>query len=281
MNDRISAGRVVRAAHRFQASNPEHLDKVADIIIKGGVVAFPFNGVFGLLGDVDNPAAAEQIHVAKGRPLDKKLITIADPTVIHEIGDLDRVPFDLNGLEPMLRRIHALGIIFPAAKTAPQHLVDSEKGTIVVIWTQYEPLIQLDQRLRARGVRAMVGTSANLKDQPTHIEAKGLWNDFSTTIDGIVEANFDHLKDKPYRLKSTSMLDFTDIRPRLHRSGNVSVKEIEEALREHNFPELYIPRDVIQVHGREITAQVPVITAEDPTPKSWFERIFGKLHLTQ
>ena len=60
--------------------------KCGDIIKKGGLVAFPTETVYGLGGDALNPASAEKIYAAKGRPSDNPLIVhICETDAIEKI----------------------------------------------------------------------------------------------------------------------------------------------------------------------------------------------------
>lgn len=229
-------------AERLDASNEQHLRKVAEIMKAGGIVAFPFKGIFGLFGDADNEEAAEKIINAKSRPEDKKLIIVSDPDHVDEVVDLSKLAFPKEKIVALWRSIHALGIVLPAATTAPDHLVTrGEINTVVLIWTEYEPLITVMGHFRKLGLdrRAFVGTSANKSGMPTRYEFDLLWQDFSRDVDAIVEANFDHLPAA--RKKSTTIVDLTGSNPRLHRPGNVDEAELREALIRHGFPELVVP----------------------------------------
>ncbi len=50
------------------------VQEAADILRKGGLVAFPTETVYGLGGDAENPDALKRIFSAKGRPADHPLI---------------------------------------------------------------------------------------------------------------------------------------------------------------------------------------------------------------
>ena len=64
------------------------LREAADILMSGGLVAFPTETVYGLGADALNPQAAKKIYAAKGRPSDNPLIVhIADE---EEMGKLAR-----------------------------------------------------------------------------------------------------------------------------------------------------------------------------------------------
>ncbi len=236
-------------AERLSVQNTKDLKRAAEIMKAGGVVAFPFNGIFGLFGDIDNREAAEKIIDAKNRPKDKKLIIVADPDHIEEVADLRQVQFSKERIVNLWRTIHALGIILPASTMAPYHLVNREENTVLPIWTQYEPLITTMNYLRRLGCRAFVGTSANKSGLATQYRFDSLWQDFSHDVEAVVEANFDHLPS--YRNKSTTVIDLTDQYPILHRLGNVDEEELKEVLERCSFPELLVLRDVIQVRGLE------------------------------
>ncbi len=61
----------------IDASNPDEklLSMAADVIKKGGLVAFPTETVYGLGADSFNPSAVKKIYEAKGRPSDNPLIS--------------------------------------------------------------------------------------------------------------------------------------------------------------------------------------------------------------
>ncbi len=52
----------------------KYLDDAGEIIIAGGLVAFPTETVYGLGGDALNPQSSRKIYAAKGRPSDNPLI---------------------------------------------------------------------------------------------------------------------------------------------------------------------------------------------------------------
>lgn len=242
--------RRVTYAPRLLASDMEHLRRVAEIIRDGGIVAFPFNGIFGLFGDIDNLHAAEAMIEAKGRPRDRKLIAVSTPETIDQHADLDRIGHLKHNLVALWKDIHALGIILPASTYAPYHLTVGEglDRTILTIWTEYPSLRTMIERFHSLGGRGLIGTSANKSGEPTHFDPDSLYLDFKTDVQAVVYDRFDHLPLQ--RKKSTTIIDLTNHSPRLHREGNVSEEEVRQALRKHGFPELVVGRDVITVRGR-------------------------------
>lgn len=247
----VSSQLSAKKAQIFSASDPNHLKEVAKIIKDGGIVAFPFNGIFGLFGDVDNLRSAKKILKAKNRPKDKNLIIVFEPERLPEFVNISEVHYSKTKIIKLWKEIHALGIILPANETAPKNLVlkVGETHTILPIWTEYKPLRQLLKNFQKIGGRAFVGTSANKSGQPTHFKADSLILDFEQDLDAIVTDSFDHLN--PSRLKSTTVIDLTNGSPRLHRLGNVEESELQDLLKKHGLPEITKQRDIIVVQGRD------------------------------
>jgi L-threonylcarbamoyladenylate synthase len=52
----------------------DEVDQAADVIVAGGLVAFPTETVYGLGADATDPVAVERIFAVKGRPADHPLI---------------------------------------------------------------------------------------------------------------------------------------------------------------------------------------------------------------
>ena len=62
------------------------VERAAEVLKNGGLVAFPTETVYGLGADILNEAAVKNIYTAKGRPSDNPLIVhIADKKAIYEL----------------------------------------------------------------------------------------------------------------------------------------------------------------------------------------------------
>ena len=82
--------KILKVQSIFQ--NPDELQTAADILAKGGLVAFPTETVYGLGANGLNEDAVRSIFAAKGRPSDNPLILhICDteqlPQLAREIPD--------------------------------------------------------------------------------------------------------------------------------------------------------------------------------------------------
>ncbi|MDE0809238.1 MAG: L-threonylcarbamoyladenylate synthase [Alphaproteobacteria bacterium] len=72
----------------LQYPSPKDLDKAAEILRAGGLVAFPTETVYGLGADATNETAVARIFEAKGRPLFNPLIShVADAEAAFALGD--------------------------------------------------------------------------------------------------------------------------------------------------------------------------------------------------
>ena len=71
--------------------DPEVIKRAADVLRRGGLVAFPTETVYGLGADALNPDAVKKIFTAKHRPLD-------NPIIVHvaELEDLSVLTDDIS-----------------------------------------------------------------------------------------------------------------------------------------------------------------------------------------
>ena len=68
------------------AASTEHIQLAADIIRRGGLVAFPTETVYGLGADAWNPDALANIFKVKARPLhDPLIVHIAEKETLNEL----------------------------------------------------------------------------------------------------------------------------------------------------------------------------------------------------
>ena len=74
----------------------QYINEAADIIYKGGVVAFPTETVYGLGANALNEEAVDKIFKAKGRPQDNPLIVhVASKNIENLVKEVPKVAKDL------------------------------------------------------------------------------------------------------------------------------------------------------------------------------------------
>lgn len=77
-------------------SSEEELLHAANVLVKGGLVVFPTETVYGLGGDGTNPCSAKKIYHAKGRPSDNPLIIhIANPEEAEKFAVTSKLYYSL------------------------------------------------------------------------------------------------------------------------------------------------------------------------------------------
>ncbi|MBU1000511.1 Sua5/YciO/YrdC/YwlC family protein [Patescibacteria group bacterium] len=235
--DRRSGARVL------DVSRDGDLLIAAEIIGNKGIAALPFGTIFGIFARMDDPIAALAIHKIKERPPDQKLITVIEPEEISDYVDFSRIPYTEQQIRGLWEDTHALGIILPASKRVPAHLVTGEgdESTFINIWANSPHLITIMGYLHGFGVKGLVGTSANEKGEPTIHRFDLLSQVFDQQVDVLVKDSFDHL---PAELQvSTTILVLTSEHPSLYRLGSVGVEELEGVLQRQRFPSLVVPEN--------------------------------------
>lgn len=235
-------------AEKLDSHNSGHIYKAADLIAEGKVVVFPFEGIFGIFTRIDKPDSAQRIMEIKERPLEKGLVAVTPPELLDGNTDFKKLFYPIDSIRSLLTSIHALGVIMPASKLAPPHLIKVNPqmalNTLLTIWTESTPLRALCERLKLLGINGLAGTSANKSGESTHFNSNAVWKDFHTQVDAVVTADFSYLE--AIRRQSTSIVDLTYrhpsegyYMPRLHRLGNTTTDEIGLALAKNGLPALF------------------------------------------
>jgi tRNA A37 threonylcarbamoyladenosine synthetase subunit TsaC/SUA5/YrdC len=232
-----------------QMADPGARTRAADALAAGEIVAIPFNGIFVLVGDADDPSVPEKIAVAKQRPQAKGVALVCPPELLAQHISLDPpLPPSrtLPRLQDLFRSLHAVGVILPAGPGAPPHVVQS--GTVLNVWTEQRPvspLRDLVRELRLRGRRALAGTSANQSGRPTITDPAEVMAVFATRLSLIVLDSFEAVP--PARRHSASILDLSGPTPRLVREGSVPAAELRAELLRLGLGELAVPPNVPRV----------------------------------
>jgi L-threonylcarbamoyladenylate synthase len=231
---------VQASARVLSALQSADLARAAVILIRGGIVALPFNGMFALFGDLEQPHVHERIMAAKNRQHDKRLAQVCLPEHANELVDFSQTPRPERDVIALWQEVHSLGMILPANRRdiAARERVQPSDGTTLLVWTEYPPLRRVLEQFRALGGKALLASSANRSGQPTATTTREVWREFFTEIDAIVADEFSHLPAQ--RRQSTTIVDLTSAQPRLHRPGSVTPVELQTALALHGFGPLQV-----------------------------------------
>lgn len=203
---------------RFEnGCEPAAIAAAADILRRGGLVAFPTETVYGLGADALNADAAAKIYTAKGRPSDNPLIVhIADTEDVYKLAE--HVP------ENAVMLMEAfwpgpLTIILPKKQVVP----DGTTGGLstVAIRMPSHPVAQ--ELIRQSGVY-IAAPSANTSGRPSPTTAAHVAEDMNGRIDMILDGG-----EVGIGIEST-IIDLTGDVPTILRPGYITKSMLEQII---------------------------------------------------
>jgi len=184
----------------------------ADILGRGGLVAFPTETVYGLGADARNPEAVRRIFLAKGRPADNPLIVhIAHPADITQVAVVTASGADLA------RRYWPgpLTLVLPVLPGIPD-IVVAGLSTVAVRCPDHAVARSL---LLAAGC-AVAAPSANRSGRPSPTTAAAVLEDLDGRIDAVLDGG-------PCRLGvESTVVDCTGADRRILRLGALAAEEL-------------------------------------------------------
>ncbi len=197
---------------RVDPDQPERrtLDRAAEAVLRGGVIAFPTDTLYGLGCSLFDVSAVEMVARLKRRPPSMAVISlIPDPEQAWGLG------VEISPLAERLMRDcwpGPLSIIFHASGLVPA-AVQGAGGTIALRC----PKDTLSHALLGRIGGPVVSSSANLSGQPPAESAEDVVKYFGNQLDLILDGG-------PRRggMPST-LVDLTGPRPKLLRRGALDV----------------------------------------------------------
>jgi L-threonylcarbamoyladenylate synthase len=191
----------------------DNLIGIAEIIARGGVIAFRTDTFYGLGADPFNASAVQKIRQLKGREDDKPILV-----VISEIPQIDRLlPHRSRVFDDLANRFWpgALTIIGRAVGILPDELTAGTKTVGV----------RLPDDDKVRGLIAACGgaltaTSANVSGRPPARTAKEVEGHFGKRLDLIVDGG------RTTSESASTVVDATTDDVKLVREGVISWTEI-------------------------------------------------------
>lgn len=199
------------------ADDTDKIDRVAEILKRGGTVAIPTETVYGLGADATNPDAVRKIFEAKGRPQD-------NPLIVH-ISSLDMLHDITDALPPSAEKLAQkfwpgpLTVILPRSEKIPKE-VSAGLDTVAVRF----PSHPIARAIISRACLPIAAPSANLSGSPSPTTAQHCINDLEGRVDAIVISD-----DCSVGVESTVITLCTDV-PRLLRPGAVTPEQLKSVL---------------------------------------------------
>lgn len=201
----------------FTAGDEAGLRQAADIIKKGGLVAFPTETVYGLGGDALNPDSSRKIYAAKGRPSD-------NPLIVHicRFEDIRRIVKQLP--ETAVKIADAfwpgpLTMILPKSEIVPRETT----GGLDTVAVRF-PSHPVARKLIECSGGYIAAPSANASGKPSPTTAKYVLEDMDGRIDMILDGG-----EVGIGLEST-IIDLTVEPPRILRPGYVTQEMLDRLL---------------------------------------------------
>ncbi len=188
----------------------------AEILRRGGLVAFPTETVYGLGGNGLDPEASSRIYAAKGRPSDNPLILHiagleALPSLVREIPETARKLMEAFWPGPMT-------LIFEKSPLVPYETT----GGLDTVAVRFPSHPAAQALIRAAGL-PVAAPSANLSGRPSPTMAQHVAEDLSGRIEMILDGG-----PVEIGLEST-IIDLTGETPVILRPGAVSLEAVRQA----------------------------------------------------
>jgi L-threonylcarbamoyladenylate synthase len=204
----------------LSATGPDaarNIARAADILLAGGLVAFPTETVYGLGANALNPAAVERIFAAKRRPH-------WDPLIVH-IADSAMLATVAVHVPPVAHKLAEkfwpgpLTLLFPRS-AAISDSVTAGRDTVGVRMPRHPVAHAL---IAGAGV-PVAAPSANRFGHVSPSTAAHVLADLDGEIDAVLDAG-----PTEHGIEST-VLDITCMPPRLYRPGIISRGQIESLI---------------------------------------------------
>ena len=188
--------------------------QAAEIIRRGGIVAFPTETVYGLGADAFQPLAIARIFEVKKRPY-------FDPLIVHvsSLGDLERLVIDIpQNAKKLVDRFWPgpLTTVLPKKDEVPG-IVTAGLPSVAIRMPDHPMALTL---IKESGC-PIAAPSANLFGYLSSTTAEHVRDQLCDQVDLILDGG-----PCPVGVEST-IVSFLEEKPRLLRPGGVSLEEIE------------------------------------------------------
>ena len=198
------------------------LDEAAEIIRRGGLVAFPTETVYGLGADAMNKKAAKKIYEAKGRPSD-------NPLIVH-IAYISQLAEITGRISPEMKALSDAFWPGPLTMIVNQRegepLIPRETtGGLSTVAVRFPSNTIANALIRASG-RMIAAPSANTSGRPSPTFGEHVIEDLDGKVDMIIDSG-----SVDIGLEST-IIDLTEDIPVILRPGYITRDELSKVLGE-------------------------------------------------
>ena len=190
------------------------LKKAVNIILSGGVVAFPTESFYGLAVNATDEGAIQRLFAIKERKSESPVLIL-----IGSVQALDQYVRHISKVaQELITRFWpgGLTLIFDA-KPNISSLLTAGTGKIGIRLSSHPVATQL---ARSAGV-PITGTSANISGQPPCVSATEIFHSLGKMVDVILDGG------KTEGGKGSTVLDTTVTPPRILREGMVGHEQLK------------------------------------------------------
>jgi L-threonylcarbamoyladenylate synthase len=193
------------------------LEKVAEILDREGVVAFPTDTVYGLAVRCDSPKAIQRMKEAKQRPESKPF-----PMMVHSLAQIEAVASLDERDRRLIRRWMpgALTMIFAKKPEVPD-VVTNGFDTIGIRMPDDPWILELISKLNC----ALLVPSANLSGEPTACDSDEVLRQLDGRIDAVIQG-------KSGAQIASTIIDTREETIKIIRQGKLTLDEILTSLNE-------------------------------------------------
>ncbi len=209
---------------KILSTSEKDIKQAAEIIRRGGLVAFPTETVYGLGANALDPVAVGKVYAAKGRPSD-------NPMIVH-ISHKD----DMKKLTDLMTR--DMELLMDACWPGPLTMVVPAKDIIPRVTTGgldtvaiRMPSSEVARDLITESGVPIAAPSANLSGHPSPTTAQHCIDDLLGRIDAIICG-----ADCKVGIEST-VVDMTGETPMILRPGILTAEKLSEVLGEDVIPD--------------------------------------------
>jgi L-threonylcarbamoyladenylate synthase len=245
-----------------ESPDEEKISLAAEVIRRGGLVAFPTETVYGLGADALNPDAVREIYAVKMRPLD-------NPIIVHVAGknDVYRLAESIPEKAEKLMDIFwpgPLTLVLKASSIMPR-VTTGGLDTVAVRMPKHKIALAL---IRASGT-PIAAPSANLAGKPSPTLAEHVIQDLYGLIDVIIDAGPTNIG-----VEST-VLDLTCDPPQILRPGGATYEELRKVLGEVGIHPAALAKSELHIEH----ARSPGMKHKHYAPKAEMILVEGEFNL--
>lgn len=203
--------------------NISKIKEAAEIIKRGGLVAFPTETVYGLGANALDENAVKKIFIAKGRPTD-------NPLIIHisEVKQIDLLVTKIPGKAKQLIKKFwpgPLTIIMKKSERVPS-ITTAGLKTLAIRMPENKIALALIEKSGC----PIAAPSANISGKPSPTTGQHVIDDLEGKIDAIINAG------KTIIGLESTVIDLTKDSPEILRPGKITKKQIKKVIGQMKEP---------------------------------------------